>query len=445
MNIHLVQRYSAPVPRYTSYPTAPNFSTSVQAEQYFTWLSDLPGNARLSLYVHIPFCRTMCWYCGCTTKAVARYEPISSYLDALTSEIANVAALLPPGHRVAHIHWGGGTPNALSAADITRLATAIRRAFNIEPNAEFAVEIDPRNLGADQVEAFIAAGVNRVSVGVQDFATDVQAAIGRHQSFEETKRAFELFRSGGVSSINVDLVYGLPHQTRRSVAETMRQVLTLKPDRIAVFGYAHLPSRIRHQRLIDESALPGVMERYAQSRRLARVLRAAGYEQIGLDHFALPADTLATQEVRRNFQGYTTDPADALIGLGASSIGHFPQGYVQNEAAIHEYKDRVAKAGFATARGIALSADDKVRAFAIERLMCDFEFSAAALKSRFGAAADAVVEEAEALVSTDRDGLVSPTPDGFRVTELGKPFVRSICACFDAYLGLGNAKHALAV
>lgn len=445
MNQELVRRYSVPVPRYTSYPTAPHFSANVQASHYFSWLSALPEKARLSLYVHIPFCRAMCWYCGCTTKAVARYEPIASYLDALTHEIENVTALLPMGHRVAHIHWGGGTPNALSAADITRLAAVIRANFHVEEDAEFAVEIDPRGLEAGQVDAFIDAGVNRVSVGVQDFAEDVQAAIGRHQSFDETRRAFELFRAGGVTSINVDLVYGLPHQTRRSVAETMRQVLTLKPDRIAVFGYAHLPSRIRHQRLIDEQALPNVMERYAQSRRLARVLGAAGYEQIGLDHFALPADKLATQTIRRNFQGYTTDPADALVGLGASSIGHFPQGYAQNETVIGEYKDRVMKAGLATARGIALSEEDRVRAFTIERLMCDFEFSAVALKEKFGAAADPVVDEAEALVSTDRDGLVARTPTGFKVTELGKPFVRSICACFDAYLGLGNAKHALAV
>ncbi|MEQ1719370.1 MAG: oxygen-independent coproporphyrinogen III oxidase [Hyphomicrobium sp.] len=441
----LIKRYSSPVPRYTSYPTAPHFSPSVQASDYGAWLKALAPGASLSLYFHFPFCHQLCWYCGCNTKAVRRYEPVSEYLTALEHEIETVSNLVTKDHRVSHIHWGGGSPNILEPADIARLGTAIRKAFNIAPEAEFAVEIDPRTLSEAQVAAFADAGVNRVSVGVQDFDDAVQVAINRQQSFDVTKRALDMFRTHEVRSVNVDLVYGLPHQTRQSVQKTILKVLALQPNRIAIFGYAHLPARLKHQRLIDESVLPGVLERFGQSRRLARILASAGYKPIGLDHYAKLGDTLADAGVRRNFQGYTTDASDALIGFGASAIGQLPQGYVQNVVSSGAYQALVSGEGLATVRGIRLSGDDRVRAAAIERLMCDFEFSSSELASRFGAEAAPVIAEAEELVAADADGLVKRTGDGFVVTDIGKPFVRTICSVFDAYLGEGKAQHALAV
>ncbi|MGE0857075.1 MAG: oxygen-independent coproporphyrinogen III oxidase, partial [Hyphomicrobiaceae bacterium] len=386
-----IEKYAAAVPRYTSYPTAPHFGPNVDAATYGRWLGEIAEGAPASLYVHIPFCQEMCWYCGCTTKATRRHEPIARYLDALEAEIAQVSASLGGRPRIEHIHWGGGSPSILAAADIARLAATLRRHFDLAAKLEFAVEIDPRGLGDDAIRAFAAAGVNRVSVGVQDFAEDVQRAINRMQSSEQTRDVIEAFRRVGVGGINIDLVYGLPHQTPASVKDTLSRVLRLAPDRIALFGYAHLPSRITHQRLIDESVLPDTASRFAQAASAAAVLEQAGYERVGLDHFARPDDPLAQPGIRRNFQGYTTDAAPVLIGLGASSIGYMPQGYVQNTPAIAEYERRVLSGTLATARGHAMSEDDAARALIIERLMCDFRFPAAEMRRRFPQLADALL------------------------------------------------------
>jgi oxygen-independent coproporphyrinogen-3 oxidase len=445
MNARIVEKYSAPVPRYTSYPTAPHFLPAIDGAVYEGWLKTLPEEAALSLYVHIPFCHELCWYCGCNTKASKRYGPIAAYAGELETEIARVAQCIPRTHHVQHIHWGGGSPNALSPEDIVMLDAALRANFKVPENVEFAVEIDPRNLTREQVRSFALAGVTRVSFGVQDFNCKVQAAINRIQSFAETRNAVSLFRDNGIDAINIDLVYGLPHQTRDSVEATMRQVLELAPSRLAIFGYAHLPSKLRHQRLIDEASLPNAVERFAQANRLSTILAQAGYVRIGLDHFARPDDPLATQSVNRNFQGYTTDHADALIGLGASAIGKLPQGYVQNAVAIGDYARRIRETGFATTRGIAFTEDDRIRGYVIERLMCDFEFPRRELEEKFGAASRSVIDEAELLLESEQDHLIERTSDGFRVTNKGRPFVRSIAACFDSYLGKVNAQHSMGV
>lgn len=442
MSPDVVKRYSAPVPRYTSYPTAPHFSNSIGPQEYGSWLDALAPEARLSLYMHIPFCNTLCWYCGCSTKAVQRYEPVATYLESLKAEMALVARHLKAGQRTSHIHWGGGTPNILSTTDIEVIAEATRTHFNVAENAEFAIEVDPRALDGERIAAFARAGVNRVSVGVQDFDEQVQTAINRHQSFEMTRDVIATFRAHGIDGINVDLVYGLPHQTRDSAQRTIEKVLTLQPSRIAIFGYAHLPSRFKHQTLIDDDTLPGVIERFAQANRLAHALSAAGYVRIGLDHFARPDDPLATGPVARNFQGYTTDAADALIGLGATAIGRLPDGYVQNAVPTADYQRRIAEGNLATVRGIHLSEADRMRGFVIERLMCDLAFPAHELVDRFGAAAQPLIEEAQALVEADRDHLVEADGTSFRVTERGRPFVRAIASCFDSYLAASEARHA---
>ena len=446
MNPAILQRYAAPVPRYTSYPTAPHFTAAVDATTYAAWLRQLPAGSELSIYVHIPFCNKLCWYCGCTTKATRQYHPVAEYLQALLEEISTVADLVPKNCRTVHMHWGGGSPSILLPDDIRRLADAIATRFPFADGAEVAVEVDPRHIDADQVAAFVAAGFNRVSVGVQDFDPAVQKAINREQSVEMTRSVVDMFRDAGVNSVNIDLVYGLPHQTRDSVERTIEEVIALEPDRIALFGYAHLPSRLRHQRLIPDEALPDVKERFAQANRAANRLTQAGYVRIGLDHFARPEDPLARGPVHRNFQGYTTDSADALLGLGASAIGRLPQGYVQNSAFTADYQRRVLPGGLATVKGRALTEEDRARGLVIERLMCDLRFPAQQLQEQFPDRAAALIEEAETLLASDTDGLVEPDPANvFRVTEKGRVFLRSICACFDAYLGQSQATHSIGI
>ncbi len=444
MTPEFLQRYAAPVPRYTSYPTAPHF-TAIGPDTCAGWLRDAAPGSALSIYAHIPFCNRLCWYCGCTTKATQQYKPVAEYMTALLEEISTVGRLLPPGCRTVHVHWGGGSPSILVPEDIRILADAIAATFNQAAEAEFAVEVDPRHIDGERVAAFAAAGVSRVSVGVQDFNPEVQRAINREQTVEMTRSVVEMFRAAGVRGVNVDLVYGLPHQTADSVERTMDEVLALAPDRIALFGYAHLPSRLPHQRLIPDATLPGIADRFAQATRAAGQLVAAGYLRVGLDHFALPGDPLARGPLHRNFQGYTTDAADALLGLGASSIGRLPQGYVQNSHAAADYQRRVRGGGLATVKGRALTEEDRARSLVIERLMCDLAFPADEIRTRFPASADPLLAEARAVVEADADGLVTAEGAGFRVTEKGRPFLRTICASFDAYLNQKPARHSVGI
>lgn len=445
----VIRNAARPVPRYTSYPTAPHFHEGVRAETYRAWLAALPENASLSLYLHIPFCDTLCWFCGCHTKITRQYAPIANYLGALIEEIENVGAAAPKGARVTHIHWGGGSPTILEVADIRRLTGAIRRVFSIAPDSEFAVEVDPRGMDEARITALAEGGLTRVSVGVQDFDPAVQAKINREQSVEETKRVVDSFRAHGVRSLNIDAIYGLPGQHEAQLTRTLDEVLRLAPDRIALFGYAHVPWMKRHQTRIDEAELPDVVSRYAHAEMAAEKLVAAGYARIGVDHFARAGDSLAVAAragaVQRNFQGYTVDPADALIGLGASAIGRLPQGYVQNESAIAQYERKIRGQDFAVVRGLALTDEDRARAQIIERLMCDLAFSSKALDGAKDDLARALNDCAAEAIAADEDGFVEATPDGFRVTPRGRPFVRIIAARFDAYLQASQKRHSLAV
>ena len=441
----LLETYGAPVPRYTSYPTAPHFHGGIGASVYANWLEALRPGAQLSLYVHVPFCDTLCWFCGCNTKMVKRYDPVARYLPSLMNEIATVATLVPERHEITHIHWGGGSPNILAADDILRLAETVMSQYRLAAGSAFAAEIDPRELRDDQIYAFVRAGLTRISIGVQDFDPRIQAAINRIQTLQETKRAVDLFRENCVESVNIDMLYGLPHQTLRSIERTVQDVISLAPDRIALFGYAHLPSRMRHQCMIDEAALPDIGERLELARRAGDLLVNAGYVRIGLDHFARPDDELALTRVRRNFQGYTTDTADTLIGFGASAIGKLPRGYVQNAGSTPEYQRLMDAGGLATVRGYQLTREDEVRAFAIERLMCDLEFPALELVNRFGAEAAPVIGQAQDILREESNGFIAPSGNGFLVTEEGRPFLRAICARFDSYLGGTDNRHSLGV
>ena len=443
MDPEILARYAERrVPRYTSYPTAPNFSPAVGESAYRSWLAGLPERSDVSVYLHVPFCRSMCWYCGCHTTITARREPVSRYRAALAAEARLISAALPGRMRLRHLHLGGGSPTLLSAADLALLMGALRDAFDFVPGAELAIEVDPRTLDGRLAAALGAWGFNRASIGVQSFDPRVQEAINRVQSFEITAEAVESLRRHGIRSINFDLVYGLPHQDVASCIETVRQAAALRPDRLAVFGYAHVPSFKPHQRKIGKDFLPGAAERHAQSQAIAAELTAAGYRQIGLDHFALPGEALARAaedgRLHRNFQGYTADPCATLIGLGASAISRLPDGYAQNSVLVADYQRRVLEGRLPVVRGCSVSAGDAMRAAVIERLMCDHRVDLAAM------GAEGLLDEIE-LTPLAEDGLIDRHGSTIEVREEARPLVRAVAAAFDAYLDDGGGRHVGAV
>lgn len=449
MQKEFVRKHAGSVPRYTSYPTAPHFHAGIDGDVYANWLRKLKPGQTLSLYIHIPYCDRLCWFCGCHTKQTLKYDPLVTYLRALENEIETIASLVDPDCRVTALHLGGGSPTLLRPDDMVALNNTLRSKFHFNKDAEISVEMDPNDLDSGRYDALAEIGLTRASIGVQDFDEKVQKAINRLQTFEQTRDVVEQVRARGVRSVNCDVLYGLPHQTRKSIDRTIEQVVSLQPDRIALFGYAHVPWMKTHQKMIDEAALPDVTERFAQMNRASSSLTAAGYTAIGIDHFALPADSLAVAAasgfLRRNFQGYTSDTADALIGMGASSIGQLPQGYIQNQPSTGEYQRQVNLGKLPVVRGFELSTEDRIRARIIELLMCDFAFSFATVRHEFGAAAESILDEAEYLASCDTDGMVEINGGLFQVTAKGKPFVRSVASAFDSYLGVGSARHSLSV
>jgi len=449
MDMELLQRYDTPVPRYTSYPTAPHFHAGVDAEVYGDWLAAIPRDERMSLYLHVPFCTRMCWYCGCHTKVVRQYAPVGDYARVLEREAGLVAGAIPKGPQVTHVHWGGGTPTMLSSEDFTALMSALRERFAFAARAEVAVEIDPRTLTEGKAIALARAGVTRASLGVQDFNDIVQRAINRIQPFEMSAEVVAWLRGAGISAINFDLMYGLPHQTVELVVQTVDQAVRLEPDRLALFGYAHVPWMKTHQRMIDEATLPGAAERLRQAEAAAERLAEHGYRRIGLDHFARADDTLARAlddgRLRRNFQGYTDDQAAVLLGFGASAIGSLPQGYVQNAVPFGAYAEAIESGQLATSRGVGIDADDRLRRAVIERLMCDLSVDLSALGADLEAPPDAFAEELSALAPMVRDGLVAVEGSRVHITGAGQPLMRSVCAVFDRYLATGKGRHSRAV
>lgn len=436
------------IPRYTSYPTALHFSPAVGATLYGSCLQALPADARLSLYLHVPFCRSLCWYCGCHTKVPAHRDPIDRYVALLEREVALVSRIAG-GRRVVHLHWGGGTPTIVGPAAFLAVMSSLRERFSFEADAEIAVEIDPRRLDADMAAALGAVGVTRASIGIQTFDERVQRAVNRVQSLEVTRACAARLRSAGITGLNVDLLYGLPHQTVVSCKATVAAALELAPARFSVFGYAHVPAMKRHQRMIDEAALPDGMARLEQEQAIGEALVRAGYARIGLDHYARPEDPLtwaqAQGRLRRNFQGYTDDPADALIGFGASSIGQLPEGYVQNAAAIKDWARSIDQGELATVRGLALTREDRLRADIIERLMCDLRADIPAILHRHGFRPNFLDTECAELESLAEDGLVQMERGVVTVPERARTLVRRIACVFDAYLRPEEGRHAVAV
>lgn len=446
-DLQLAERYATSVPRYTSYPTAPHFSDAVDSIAYANWLQRVEPKQPVLLYLHMPFCKEMCWYCGCFTKVTRSYEPVRQYVDALLQEIDLVAENLPNGVPASFVHWGGGSPTIMEAGDWERVMSRLGERFLLSETTETAVEMDPRTTTEDYVRSLARVGVNRVSIGVQEFDPDIQRAINRVQPFPQTAQVVEWLRAYGIDRLNLDLMYGLPGQTVEHVKRMTEMALVFEPQRIALFGYAHVPWMKSHQRLIDESALPGTSERWLSAEAAAAILTEAGYRRIGLDHFARPDDPMlrADGQLNRNFQGYTSDDAETLIGFGASAIGSFSQGYVQNVASIRGYQKTIAEGQLATTRGFELRAEDRLRRSIIERIMCDLSVDVAAECQDFSTEPNALDQDMAQLQPMASDGLLSV--DGYKITvsERGRPLVRNIAAVFDAYLSLNVARHSRAV
>lgn len=412
-------------------------------------MNALEGDDEISLYVHIPYCDRLCWFCACHTKQTRHYAPVATFLRSLHKEIETVGRLVSGRGRVRAVHFGGGSPTMLKPEDILMLGKALRDRFDFLDDASLSVEIDPNDMDEGRLDAFAAIGMTRASLGVQDFDPRVQKAINREQSFALTKGIVDAVRARGVLSVNLDLLYGLPHQTCESVAVTVAQALTLAPDRLALFGYAHVPWFKKHQTMIDEAWLPDSAARLAQSQLAARLIVDAGYEALGLDHFARPQDMLAVAaragKIRRNFQGYTEDQCETLIGLGPSSISRYRQGHAQNIVATGEYEKVVNSGRLAIARGVEFSLDDLARGWIIERLMCNFTFSAAELVKRFGAVGQTLLCEASRLAIGGAGQLLRLDGENFVVPQESRPLVRTVAAKFDKYLNNGTGRHSLAV
>jgi oxygen-independent coproporphyrinogen-3 oxidase len=432
----------ANLPRYTSYPTAPHFG-SLEEGAWRGWLARMKPGERLSLYVHIPFCHELCWYCGCHTSVTRSEERIARYAEALHREARMLALALPADGIVQHLHLGGGTPSALGAARLGALMGRLRALFPFARHAELCVELDPRTLTEDVVAVLAREGFARASLGLQDANPEVQARMGRVQPEPVVREAVRRLREAGVAGLNLDMMYGLPGQSEAHVRATAALAADLGADRVAVFGYAHVPWMKPVQKAIETAALPGPEERMAQAAAAAEVLRAAGYLPIGLDHFARPEDSMARAaaagRLRRNFQGYTTDDAPMLLGLGASAISATPQGYAQNIAEERGYVAAVEAGRLPVARGIALSGEDAIRREAIERVMCDLALDLDTLPA-------AVLTTAlPGLQALERDGLLRIAGSWLTVPDEARAFLRHVAACFDARLGGGTGRHSAAV
>ena len=439
--------FDAKVPRYTSYPTAPHFGGGVDSARFSEWIRAIPEGNAISLYVHVPFCRRLCWFCACRTQGTQSEKPVAAYLEVLKEELALLGAALPRGVRLARLHWGGGTPTLLSAPMMQDLAGAIAEIAPFAESYEFSVEIDPNEIDGPRLDALAAAGMNRASIGVQDFDPDIQSTIGRIQSFDATRDAVEAIRARGVESLNADILYGLPHQTQARITESVQKLLSLSPDRVALYGYAHVPWMAKRQQMIPSDALPTPEERLSLFDVARRLFVWDGYDEIGIDHFARPEDGLAVAaregRLRRNFQGYTDDTADVLIGVGASAISRFPQGYAQNAPATSAHTTAIRDGRFSTSRGHVFSEEDKLRGRMIEALMCDFRIDAAEIADSFGVSRRRLAEMF-AVAGAAFEGLLEITPEGLSVPPEARPLARMVARAFDAY-ELDKAGHSSAI
>ena len=439
--------FDARVPRYTSYPPATQFKPTVTGEVVTDWIRAIPSGAHISVYVHVPFCRRLCWFCACRTQGTSTAEPVAAYVETVKAEIATVKQLLAPGVQIEHLHFGGGTPTLMEPWMITDLTEAIFDMAPLAEGAQFSVEIDPTEIDGPRLDALRAAGLNRASIGVQDFDPMIQEVIGRPQSYEVTRLAVDMLRERGITSLNIDLLYGLPHQTEARITDSVEKVISLNPDRIALFGYAHVPWMSKRQQLIPTEALPTPESRLDLFNLATRLFNDAGFETIGIDHFAKPGDGLALAHhagtMHRNFQGYTEDKSEVLLPLGASSIGRFPQGFAQNEPATSKYQQRALAGEVPTAKGHAFRGDDHVRGRIIELLLCDFAADFNQVAREQGVSLESLTAMYDGLEDT-LPGVTSLTDGVVTIHEDFHSLARIVARWFDAY-EMNASGHSQAV
>ena len=434
----LLQKYDRPVPRYTSYPTAVHFNDEISQDCYADLLADLDEKKPISLYLHIPFCHVLCHYCGCHTKVANSYSPVKAYVGTLLKEIDLVAGHLKKRLPISQLHFGGGSPNFLDKYDMTRIMMALRQVFDFDGAAEIAIETDPRLMDAHKIETLAELGFTRVSLGVQDFDPDVQKVVNRIQSFESVQESVLNLRQNGINKINFDLMTGLPLQTLDSVEQSVRQAISLCPDRLAVFAYAHVPWMKKHQKLLEKYPMPDTQERFDMMILVKDMLEEAGYHALGIDHFAHETDSLykayKDKTIKRNFQGYTDDQAQTILGFGLSSISMFEGAYVQNMMDAPAYRRAVEAGEFPVQRGCLLDDEDCRRRAMIEHIMC-------------GRQTDISIypETKVPLQALEQDNIVQFDGHHVQITPQGWPFARVAAACFDAYYEPQEGQHARAI
>ncbi|HEY6004700.1 MAG TPA: oxygen-independent coproporphyrinogen III oxidase [Anaeromyxobacter sp.] len=437
----LIKKYDRPGPRYTSYPTAPEWTEAFGEAQYLDHLARAEkAGGPLSIYVHLPFCREMCRFCGCNVIATHDRTRADAYLDLLDKEVALVAARLPTRREVTQLHWGGGTPTFLDEKQLVRCHEILARHFAFAKDAEKAIEIDPAITTRSQIETLAKLGFNRISMGVQDFDAKVQEVVGRIQGEKETADLVQAARDNGFRGVNLDLIYGLPYQTPDTWSSTLERILAIHPDRMAVFGFAYVPWSKPHQRLLPQEALPKTEQRVELFLGAVEAFTKAGYRLIGLDHFALESDELARAQqggyLYRNFQGYTVRPASDTVAFGISSISDIGGAYVQNVHKLKEWGDRVASGKLPVERGTAMTDDDVMRRFVINRVMCLLRLDLREVAEQFGEGARKAIEEnlRSGVAELEGDGLVSFDGQVVKVNPLGQLLVRNVAMLFDAYL-----------
>jgi len=435
----LVRKYDGVGPRYTSYPTADRFHDGFTAAHYVDALAARNISAPLSLYVHVPFCNTVCYYCACNKVITKNHDHSAKYIRYVEKEIGIVGGLVEGSPPVIQLHWGGGTPTFLSHEEMGALMGALRRRFRFAPDAEVSIEVDPRKVDAATIAYLAELGFNRISVGIQDFDPAVQKAVNRIQSEAETRTVIDASRANGFVSVNADLIYGLPLQTVAGFAATLDKVIEASPDRIALYSYAHVPHMSKTQKQIEISQLPAPDTKLAILALAIEKLGAAGYVYIGMDHFAKPGDELAVaqreRKLHRNFQGYSTKPDCDLIAFGISAIGKIGPSYAQNVKTLDEYYARLDADTLPVLRGVDLNADDLIRRDTIQKLMCNFELDFAELSQAHGIPfAGMFAPEITALAPLAADGLVELSADRLRVTPRGRLLVRTVAMLFDRYL-----------
>ncbi|SMX39341.1 oxygen-independent coproporphyrinogen III oxidase [Octadecabacter ascidiaceicola] len=428
--------FDAKVPRYTSYPPANHFENGVGRENQANWLRTVSGDKGISVYIHIPFCTRLCWFCACRTQGTKTLQPVDAYVEFLRSEIRAVRATLPKSVRMARLHLGGGTPTILPVKTMSMLLTEVFDAFPKDDDFEFSVEVDPTEVSDQLLESLINFGLNRVSLGVQDFAPVVQNAIGRSQSLEQTRHVIDFLRARGVTALNLDLLYGLPFQTMESFKETLDHVIAMEPDRLAIYGYAHVPWMSKRQVLINADDLPDSEMRFELAMLAQETLINQGFEAIGIDHFAVPSDKLAIAQnegrVRRNFQGYTDDQCETLIGFGASAISRFKQGFLQNAVATSAYQDRITQGSMAAHKGYMLTASDDVISRVVEDLLCRFELDSSSLSAEFPKQAEFIRAISVMLMRQYSDAF-HISKNGLKMNDWAKPLVRIIANSVDTF------------